>query len=123
MRKFFYFFAVPSLLFLSSCATPGWYKAGVSRMDTENTLAQCEYNVSINQVNDERFDKTVNNCMKAQGFRYVDNVPKDAGTYNPQPAYTPAPVSPAPQAAPVPAPAATPAPAAPTANPQDEWWK
>ena len=137
MRKIFFYTAVPFLLVLSSCATPGWYKAGVSRMDTENALAQCEYNVSINQVNDERFDKTVNNCMRAQGFRYVDNVPKESAnsSYNPQPAFTPAPVSPAPVAtqqssvaAPsAPTASATPAETSPAANAanatKDEWWK
>lgn len=123
MRKIFFYTAVPILLVLSSCATPGWYKAGVSRMDTENALAQCEYNVSINKVNDDRFDKTVNNCMKAQGFRYVDNVPKESSNSS----YSPQPASPAPQASQqtsTAAPSDSPAdPASNAENTKDEWWK
>lgn len=55
-------------IYFSSCAAvAGWQKAGVSQEETENTLAQCEYEAAKDHV--ERGD-FVTNCMKRQGFRY-----------------------------------------------------
>ena len=51
---------------LSSCAG-GWYKQGVTRYETENALAQCEYEAGKEHV--ERGD-FISSCMKRQGFRW-----------------------------------------------------
>lgn len=45
----------------------GWHKQGVSEYETENALAQCEYEAGKDHV--ERGD-FVSNCMKRQGFRW-----------------------------------------------------
>ncbi len=50
----------------SGCAV-GWHKQGVSEYETENTLAQCEYEAGKEHVDRGDF---VTNCMKRQGFRW-----------------------------------------------------
>lgn len=64
---------------LISCASnpPAWYKAGYSKFETENALAQCEYDVSMQKLPDDKQVRAVNNCMIRQGFRFVDNPPDD----------------------------------------------
>ena len=54
---------------LSSCAggPAGWYKQGVTRYETENALAQCEYEAGKEHI--ERGD-FISSCMKRQGFRW-----------------------------------------------------
>jgi hypothetical protein len=66
-------------ILLTSCATnpPAWYKAGYSKYETENALAQCEYDVSMQMLPDDKQGRAVNNCMIRQGFRFVDNPPDD----------------------------------------------
>ena len=57
---------IVTCLVLSGCAV-GWHKQGVSEYETENALAQCEYEAGKDHV--ERGD-FVSNCMKRQGFRW-----------------------------------------------------
>ncbi len=66
-------------ILLCSCATnpPAWYKAGYSKYETDNALAQCEYDVSMQMLPDDKQGRAVNNCMIRQGFRFVDNPPDD----------------------------------------------
>lgn len=53
---------------VSGCAAAaGWHKEGVSDFDTENALAQCEYEAGIGHVSRGDF---ISNCMKRQGFRW-----------------------------------------------------
>ncbi|MBO7414574.1 MAG: hypothetical protein J6U20_13080 [Fibrobacter sp.] len=53
---------------LCACATaPRWYKPGVSQYETENAIAQCEYEKGKDHVEQGDF---VTNCMKRQGFRW-----------------------------------------------------
>ena len=55
---------------LSACAVSaptGWYKEGVSKYETENAIAQCEYEKDKDHVETGDF---VSNCMKRQGFRW-----------------------------------------------------
>lgn len=66
MNKLIAILSLFFLLFLSSCAV-GWHKQGVSDFETENALAQCEYEAGKDHV--ERGD-FVSNCMKRQGFRW-----------------------------------------------------
>lgn len=137
---------------LCSCATnpPAWYKAGYSKYETDNALAQCEYDVSMQMLPDDKQGRAVNNCMIRQGFRFVDNPPDDPEMdhYVP-PAQQPAHAAPQPvppqqpayqqptqqpaQPAPAPQPAyqqpAQPAPAQPARNQMidesgdNQWWK
>ena len=52
---------------LSSCAFgSSWHKKGVSEYDTENALAQCEYEAGKEHVDRGDF---ISSCMKRQGFR------------------------------------------------------
>jgi hypothetical protein len=57
-------------LLICSCATSGWRKPGVNKFDTESHLAQCEYDISMNKLEGADAKKTVDNCMKRNGFRY-----------------------------------------------------
>jgi len=41
----------------------------INKHETENTLAQCEYEAAGGNNQNERGD-FVNNCMKRQGFRW-----------------------------------------------------
>lgn len=67
MKKFsFLVLCIVTCLVLSGCAV-GWHKQGVSEYETENALAQCEYEAGKDHV--ERGD-FVSNCMKRQGFRW-----------------------------------------------------
>ena len=52
---------------LCACAAPHWYKPGVSEFETENAVAQCEYEKGKDHVEQGDF---VSNCMKRQGFRW-----------------------------------------------------
>lgn len=85
-------------ILLTACASnpPAWYKAGYSKYETDNALAQCEYDVSMQMLPDDKQGRAVNNCMIRQGFRFVDNPPDDpemdhyvppAQQPAPQPAY------------------------------------
>lgn len=67
MSKFLAILSLFFLLFLSGCAVVGWHKQGVSDFETENALAQCEYEAGINHVQRGDF---VSSCMKRQGFRW-----------------------------------------------------
>ena len=59
-----------SACILCACAAPhGWYKSGVSQYETENAVAQCEYEKGKDHVEQGDF---VTNCMKRQGFRWQD---------------------------------------------------
>lgn len=125
-------------ILLCSCATnpPAWYKAGYSKYETDNALAQCEYDVSMQMLPDDKQGRAVNNCMIRQGFRFVDNPPDDPEMdhYVP-PAQQPAHA--APQPVPPQQPAyqqptqqpAQPAPAQPARNQMidesgdNQWWK
>ena len=52
---------------LSSCAFgSSWHKPGGSEYDTENALAQCEYEAGKEHVDRGDF---ISSCMKRQGFR------------------------------------------------------
>lgn len=108
---------------LCSCATnpPAWYKAGYSKYETDNALAQCEYDVSMQMLPDDKQGRAVNNCMIRQGFRFVDNPPDDPEMdhYVP-PAQQPAHAAPQPalqQPAPQPVPPQQPAYQQPTQQP------
>ena len=87
-------------ILLTSCATnpPAWYKAGYSKYETDNALAQCEYDVSMQMLPDDKQGRAVNNCMIRQGFRFVDNPPDDPEMDH----YVPPAQQPAPQPAPQP---------------------
>jgi len=60
---------LPIYFLLSSCATGRWYKNGVNEFDTDSCLAQCEYDVSMNKVEGADATRTIDNCMKRNGFR------------------------------------------------------
>ena len=76
-RIFNYAAVVASACLFISCVInpPAWYKEGYNKFDTENALAQCEYDVSMQKIPDEKYASTVKNCMIRQGFRYLDNPP------------------------------------------------
>lgn len=65
--KFILVAAVIAILY--ACATAGWHKNGVSEFETENALAQCEYEKGKDHVEQSDF---VTNCMKRQGFRWTE---------------------------------------------------
>ena len=55
--------------FLCVCSTClVWHKDGVTQYETENAVAQCEYEKGKDHVEQGDF---VTNCMKRQGFRWV----------------------------------------------------
>ena len=67
---------IASLVVLSTCilcacamSPHGWYKSGVSQYETENAVAQCEYEKGKDHVEQGDF---VTNCMKRQGFRWYE---------------------------------------------------
>lgn len=57
-------------MFMISCAATGlWHKDGVNENETETYLAQCEYDVSMNKLEGPEAQRTIDNCMKKNGFR------------------------------------------------------
>lgn len=75
MRKAFLLAIAASAIYFTGCSTTkpqaGWVKPDVSKYDTENALAQCEYDVSMQKLETPaEKEKTVKNCMIRQGFRY-----------------------------------------------------
>ncbi len=54
---------------LTSCASAGWHKDGVSDYDRDNALAQCKYEKGKDHVDDSEF---VSNCMMRQGYRWQE---------------------------------------------------
>ena len=63
--------AVSFMAVLTSCAAAphGWYKQGVSEYETENAVAQCEYEQGKDHIAQGSF---ITSCMKRQGFRWVE---------------------------------------------------
>lgn len=68
MKLRFLFLVILTAILLEGCAV-GWHKQGVSEYETENALAQCEYEAAGGNNQNNRGD-FVNNCMKRQGFRW-----------------------------------------------------
>lgn len=68
MKLRFLFLVILTAILLEGCVA-GWHKQGVSEYETENSLAQCEYEAAGGNNQNERGD-FVNNCMKRQGFRW-----------------------------------------------------
>jgi len=71
MKKTLICFVCALLAFLfCACVAPVWYwhKDGVTQYETENAVAQCEYEKGKDHVEQGDF---VTNCMKRQGFRWV----------------------------------------------------
>lgn len=72
MKLRFLFLVILTAILLEGCfsfSVRGWHKQGVSEYETENTLAQCEYEAAGGNNQNNRGD-FVNNCMKRQGFRW-----------------------------------------------------
>lgn len=69
-----YILLLISIISLAGCvdapAQKRWYKKGVSIAETNNILAQCEYDVGMNKVSPAKERKLINSCMVAQGFRW-----------------------------------------------------
>ena len=65
--KFILVAAVIAILY--ACATAGRHKDEVSEFETENALAQCEYEKGKDHVEQSDF---VTNCMKRQGSRWTE---------------------------------------------------
>jgi hypothetical protein len=59
--------SVLSIILLSmsvvGCGGRGWHKAGTSRQDASNALAECKYQVGGNK-------SLIKRCMNAKGFKH-----------------------------------------------------
>ncbi|OAQ14904.1 hypothetical protein F480_06535 [Bibersteinia trehalosi Y31] len=58
---------------LASCASPQytWYKKGVSREEMRSYYRECEYNVGMNKMSQEKENRLMRACMEKAGFRWV----------------------------------------------------
>lgn len=58
---------------LIGCASPvyTWYKAGVSQEDMRTYYRECEYNVGMNKISQEKEAHLMRACMEKAGFRWV----------------------------------------------------
>lgn len=72
MKKLFIFMSLAALL--SACETTyRWHKTGMTMEQTENKIAQCQYDIRMNrstQLDQLEMQQAFEACMKKDGFRW-----------------------------------------------------